>query len=63
MFIEPLKRLLHSRKFLLALVGIIVMALQDAIGLSLEMAMNIEGLLIAVILGITVEDSAEKFRK
>lgn len=59
----PFKKLLYSRKFLLALLGVVVLILQDAVGLDPTIVANIEALLISVIAGIAIEDSAEKLAK
>lgn len=60
MLYKPFLALLNSRKFLLALVGVVVIALQDATGLTPEIVASIEALLIAVIVGIAFEDAAGK---
>lgn len=63
MLYKPFLSLLNSRKFLLALVGVVVIVLQDVTGLTPEVVASIEALLIAVIVGIAVEDAAAKFRQ
>ncbi len=60
MILEPIKSLLRSRKFLLVVVGVVVMVAQDVFGLTPDVVTGIETLLLALIAGIAIEDAANK---
>ena len=59
MIIEPLKHLLYSRKFLLAVVALAFAALGGAS--SAELIELAKQLVLVVVGAIAVEDAAEKF--
>lgn len=60
--LETLAGLFRSRKFLLALAGVIMTLLGHYAGLPGEVLASIDALLLAVIAGIAVEDHGEKSR-
>lgn len=53
--------LLKSRKFLLAILGVINTLVSHYCNIPAEVWASIDALLLAVIAGIAAEDSAEKF--
>lgn len=57
----PIKKLLFSRKFLLTLVAIILLVLQDYLGVDPEMIEHISYLLMVLVGAIAVEDGAATF--
>ena len=57
---NPLARLLRSRKFLLALAGVLMTLLGHYAGLPTPVLASIDALLVAVIAGIAIEDHGEK---
>lgn len=56
---NPIIGLLRSRKFLLAVAGLIMTLLGHYAGLPIEVLASIDALLIAVIAGIAGEDMAQ----
>ena len=52
--------LLRSRKFLLAVLGVISTLVAHYLDIPKDVWLSIDGLLLAVIAGIAVEDAAEK---
>lgn len=57
---ETITSLLHSRKFLVALLGVITTLVSHYLHIDPEVWGSIDALLVTVILGIAAEDSAEK---
>jgi hypothetical protein len=53
-FIDKLAKLLGSRRFYAAVVGLVVVVLQDTLGLSEDTAMEIAAIVIAWILGDSI---------
>jgi hypothetical protein len=57
---RSLNGLLVSRKFWLAVFGVVTAIVSSYLDVPTEIWLSIETLVLAVIAGITVEDSAEK---
>jgi hypothetical protein len=57
---NPLKSLIRSRKFLLAVFGVIQTVVFHYFGVDPEVWVSIDALVMVVIYGIATEDAAEK---
>lgn len=57
---ETIQSLLHSRKFLIALLGVITTLVSHYLHIDPEVWASIDALLLTVIAGIAYEDGKEK---
>lgn len=62
MLVEPFKKLLYSRKFLLAAYGVVQTLVLHYLNVPQDIIAAVDALVLVVIAGIAAEDSAMKLK-